>query len=335
MVIWGHVFYKHWTGSFVYTFHMPLFFFLSGMLFQRKKYPSFCSFFAKRACRLLIPYGIYSVCTWLLWVFFQYKTGNLPANWLSSLFQTLWAQGSGEFMPHNSPLWFIPCLLAVEILYFFSSSFSNRVNICLCILLALLSIFLEQAFGKTYLLLLPWNFDAALMAVPFYAAGNLILNNYSHNIITDRVKLHWAASSFIVVFFSVILYYSIGWFGSISMGHSYYGNEIIFHIRAFIGCIAVLLTAILLSALKQWMGGIVNAFAWFGRMSLDIMCTHVPLKGIAVLVVAIAIHVASKDVQENFYLSLIVFSFVLFIDAFLVWMIDKAKTQYQNIRNNI
>lgn len=334
MVIWGHVLYYHWSGQYVYTFHMPLFFFLSGMLFQRNKYPSFSSFFVKRARRLLIPYSIYSICTWFIWVFFQYKTNNLPDNWLSSLFQTLWAQGSGEFMPHNSPLWFIPCLFAVEILYFYTSSFSDRVNVCLCLLLALASICLERVFGETYLLLLPWNFDAALMAIPFYAAGNLLLKHISHQSIVDRIKKFWIAAISFVICSSVIIYYSLEMYGSISLGHSYYGNEIIFHTRAFMGCLSVLITAVILDVLKKYLGKLfsllIDVFIWFGRMSLDVMCTHVPIKGIAVLAVAILFHVTSKEVTHSFYLSIIVYSSVVLVDAFVVWMIDKAKIRYNS-----
>jgi len=35
MVVWAHIMITGWTHQFIYAFHMPLFFLLSGMLFKR------------------------------------------------------------------------------------------------------------------------------------------------------------------------------------------------------------------------------------------------------------------------------------------------------------
>ena len=67
MVVWAHIMIVGWTHRVIYAFHMPLFFFLSGMLFQRDKYSSFVKFVSKRTKRLLIPYVVYSIVTWAFW----------------------------------------------------------------------------------------------------------------------------------------------------------------------------------------------------------------------------------------------------------------------------
>ena len=121
MVVWAHILIFGWTHRMIYAFHMPLFFFLSGMLFQRDKYTSFSVFVAKRAKRLLAPYAIYSVLTWMVWAAFRYMRHDDVDSYLMPLLQTFYAQGSGAYMVHNSALWFIPCLFLTELLYFFIS----------------------------------------------------------------------------------------------------------------------------------------------------------------------------------------------------------------------
>ena len=117
-IVWGHICCKGWSNELVYSFHIPLFFFLSGMMFNREKYPSFWQFFKKRAKRLLIPYAVYSVLTWGVWVAFNMVFHRPVESIWDPLLQTIIAKGSGGFLVHNVALWFIPCLLAVELIYY-------------------------------------------------------------------------------------------------------------------------------------------------------------------------------------------------------------------------
>lgn len=122
-IVWGHICCKGWSNCLVYSFHIPLFFFLSGMMFNRDKYPSFMSFFKKRAKRLLIPYAVYSVLTWMIWVGFNIIFHRPVESIWQPLLQTVIAKGSGGFLVHNVALWFIPCLLAVELIYYVISKY--------------------------------------------------------------------------------------------------------------------------------------------------------------------------------------------------------------------
>ena len=58
-VIWGHIKHGGLTPAFIYSFHMPLFFFISGMLFNPLKYDKFLPFVKSRVKRLLVPYVIF------------------------------------------------------------------------------------------------------------------------------------------------------------------------------------------------------------------------------------------------------------------------------------
>ena len=65
IIMWGHIAVSK-SVTFVYAFHIPLFFFLSGMVFVQDKYPDFKSFVKRRIQTLIIPYIIYSFITWAI-----------------------------------------------------------------------------------------------------------------------------------------------------------------------------------------------------------------------------------------------------------------------------
>ena len=70
-VVWAHIMLVGWSHQLIYAFHMPFFFFASGLLFNREKYSSFGEFVRRRAKGMLLPYAIYSVVTWTVWALFR------------------------------------------------------------------------------------------------------------------------------------------------------------------------------------------------------------------------------------------------------------------------
>ncbi len=332
-VIWGHIVTPHnFSARFIYSFHMPLFFFLSGMFFNGGKYTSFLDFIKKRGRRLLVPYVIYSIVTWGIWVIFNRLTGNDTVNIWQPLLETVYARGSGQFLPHNSALWFIPCLFAVEIMYYFVSKLKRWLIIPVCFLVSGVSMTLEHFYGYDYLYLLPWNLDAAMMALPFYAVGNVFSwKPELHNRLLDYTKKHTVISiAAVMLLFAVVgvLTKLVGFVGSVSMGHSYYGNEYIFHIRALMGSFAVCWLSVLVSQAK-YIGKLKQGLKWFGENSLDVMCTHIPVKGVLIVAVAILLHTSNKMVTDNVIYALIVFVCTVAIEVVLIWAINRIKLYFK------
>jgi len=174
LVVWAHILLVGASHRVIYAFHMPLFFMISGMLFRREKYPDFWTFVKRRAKRLLVPFVIYSVITWIIWAIFRFVRHDSVVSYWDPLLQTVIAKGSGAYMVHNSALWFIPCLFATEILYFTFSKLCNIPKLVAAISCATLSFVLGHYFADDWGFLLPWNFDAALIGVFFYCVGNIL-----------------------------------------------------------------------------------------------------------------------------------------------------------------
>lgn len=137
-IMWGHIAVGK-SVTFVYAFHIPLFFILSGMVFTQNKYPDFKSFVKRRIQTLIIPYIIYSFITWAIWAMFSYVTHVKVESYWMPLLQTFIAQGSEGYLVHNVPLWFVSCLFVVELVYYWISKLPDVWNVIVCLLLAIMS----------------------------------------------------------------------------------------------------------------------------------------------------------------------------------------------------
>ena len=321
MVVWAHILITGWTHQMIYAFHMPLFFLLSGLLFQKEKFGSFKAFIIRRAKRLLIPYVIYSVATWILWAVFRYLRHDEVDSYYMPLLQTFIAQGSGAYMVHNSALWFIPCLFLVEIIYFFTCKTGWVWNLILCFAGTIVSFILGGIYGKDYWFLLPLNADAALIALPFYYVGNLIGQKVGHVRLLNLVVRSRIASLLVWVLMTAVLFWSSITFGECSMGSSSYQcSALIFLLRAFLGCSWMLCAALLIASLSK--NNVVHSLIvrytkWAGVNSLDIMCLHIPIKGICMIAIAVCLKVTVDDISMD--ASLAAFAFVA--SMIIIWTI--------------
>lgn len=318
MVVWAHIMLVGWSHKVCYAFHMPLFFFVSGMLFDRNKYAGFSSFIGKRSRRLLLPYVIYSVITWAIWAAFRFIRHDAVDSYIAPLLQTIIAQGSGAFLVHNSALWFIPCLFVVEVMYYFISKLPEWLNVAVCIAMCALSFVLGHYLHNGWWLTPPFNFDAALIALPFYSIGNMLIKYWPHDKLIDWAGSHkietivfWAISSVAVILLALK-------FGECSMGSSsYICSGAIFMVRAFVGIFSLLAFSLLISPLN------LNLTKWFGRDSLDIMCLHIPVKGVVILVIAIILGKNSDYVSSHWLPAILVFIVTMLTVSILVQFINR------------
>lgn len=311
MVVWAHIMITGWTHQLFYAFHMPLFFLLSGLLFQKEKYPSFGKFVVRRAKRLLVPYVVYSVVTWAIWAVFRNMRHDEVDSYLTPLLQTFIAQGSGAYLVHNSALWFVPCLFLVEILYFFLCRLGTGWCLLGCFACAATCFVLGFIYGDEWWLLLPWNADAALIALPFYCIGNILTKEIGHDKLTASMRNNRVGWLLVFALLTVPLFWSALFFGECSMGSSSYQCPAwVFMLRAFLGCGWLVCLSLLLSTF-DWRNRFTSApikyIKWAGINSLDIMCLHIPIKGISMIGVAKALHLTIDDVSFNELYSALAF----------------------------
>lgn len=166
LVIIGHSICPAYAKGWLYTFHMPLFFFLSGITFNYNKYKDFKLLLRARVKTLIVPYVILSA------IYFMYKMVQVII--LKSDFNLI-KEFIGIFIQirttqYDAGLWFIPCIFISEILLLLILKISkDKTKVYLP--LALLTLVSGYLYCTIIDVKLPWGIDAALIAVSFMVLG--------------------------------------------------------------------------------------------------------------------------------------------------------------------
>ena len=327
-IIWGHIMLFGWSYKLVYSFHIPLFFCLSGMCFNQKKYTSVWQLIKRRVQTLLIPYVIFSVVTWLIYVagVLAFHNDTMQNCWYY-LLQTILAQGSGGYLEHNVALWFVTCLFVVDVLYYFISKLPDWANILVCLLCATGGVLMSSHYYN--ITTLPWSVDSALSAMPFFAFGNLMVKKLSHEKIVQSVDNHLLIYVAITVLLTVFLVINVQNNGYISMGHNCLGDcTWLFYLNAFIGSISTILFSLILSSLLKRSKFVkpISFLRWFGNNSFYAMASHLPLKAALLTIPANMLHTnTGSGLCSNIWISLAAFVVTVIATSIVIQLINKGK----------
>lgn len=271
LVVFAHVNYTPEILTIIYSFHMPLFFVISGMLFQRDKFPGFREFAKRRFKGLIVPYVIYEMvsigCLYLAErVYGQWQLFDISKEqYLEYICQIVISNWSRVHV--NQPLWFLPCLFLVEIIYFFIAKLRTGFRIPVCVVLVSFGWILESGMLSFDNFLLPWNLDSALFALGFYALGNLLSPYIKEGIIW--IKEYRYKSVFcieLIILISMILFPLAVMNGKITLGSKILNNGFLLYLNGVLGTALVFVISVLLEK---------SRFLLFcGRNSFQIMATH-------------------------------------------------------------
>lgn len=159
LVVLGHLLSNNGIEGkihdYIYLFHMPFFFFISGILFKIKE--NNIREMGLRIWRsLIIPYIFLN----LLSDIFLIPSWILGREWpVNNLVYFLTADGRGE----PGPTWFLCCLAWVWFAFYYISRLSYRWQWAIVIACGVVA----WAFPYT----LFWRIDTAVMVLPFFMAG--------------------------------------------------------------------------------------------------------------------------------------------------------------------
>lgn len=333
-IMWGHIRLSGWSFAFVYGFHIPLFFFLSGMVFDRNRYGNFRGFLLKKTKSLLIPYVVFSFLFWLVWASFSYVThANVPSYW-KPLAETFIAQGSGGFLVHNVPLWFVTCLFVVEAVYYFISKFNWLVILIICTTLSAIS-----WYGITNELfvdwrLLPWNIEVACLMMPVFAAGQIVISKLGHDKIQMIINHNKCLSALIACVAALLLFWGSQINGPISFGHVAWGKSLLLAYATGLSGTAMMIIVCILLACSKWNANnvvVMDKLKWFGKHSFDAMAIHNPIKGFVCIMLGYLFHCSSTEVSDHTGTSLIAFVVTLFITIICMNITIKLRRKSKSI----
>jgi fucose 4-O-acetylase-like acetyltransferase len=225
LIVFSHLAISKYTADFLWTFHVPLFFFISGFLFK----PTTNEVFLTRLkSRLVLPY-IYIYLLNVLLVILINQDFNIDSI-IDRVIGLFW--GTHAY-PHfvNGALWFLPGLITIELIYFFLI----RKSILFYLPLLALSIFF---YTQGYLNLF-FSIDLALLGLNYYILGILVRK---FNLI-DKLKMK---PVMIVLIFIMSL---LATFKFADWGNVWYGGK--FYLTSLTGGIMGIMMTISLALLLE------------------------------------------------------------------------------------
>lgn len=239
--------------KYIYSFHMPLFFIISGYLFNSEKNKVITSkaYINKRYERLIIPYFLMSIICYIVFsiiptiysFIIEHKVNIIPL--VKHLFGVIYSRGMAEWMPNNAPLWFLTCLFVTEVLFFLINKYYNNYKVYFIFLSGLIG-YLLSVFMP---IKLPWNIDTAFTAIVFMFCGNELKNKkFLENLNSIPLLLN-----FVYIALSFIMIVIANRFNNIEFvdfDGNKYGNIILMYIGAFAGSYLVLQIARIVSNLE-------------------------------------------------------------------------------------
>lgn len=270
LVVYGHAL-TYFSPNFdnvvhvIYSFHMPLFFVLTGYV-SAYSYNSvnFNTFSKKKINALMKPYLWYGV---VLFAFkflrnFLSDSNAIGGGYASCIVNTLLITRKSFI----SELWFLPCLLIAHCLMFF---IIRRKTICswiiatLCFVVALLA-------RLTYNIALPYDLDNALLAIPFILGGVRLRmatkqqrNKINKVCVLLVALIVFGCANFIGIFYG----YSIDYFADIIIG-----NAFLFLLTSVSGTIIIVLCA---QAVSNYENSLLKKYLMkCGKNSLSIYGAH-------------------------------------------------------------
>lgn len=169
---------------YVFSFHVALFFFLSGYLFNEKKHTHFWIFTVDKAKRLLIPYVAFNV---IFYVFIDIvKTEHHSAlSVTKGMLYGSWLRGNDEIFLLNVSTWFLIALFITSIVYFLLTKWIKNKTIRL-VLLILISAGVHYESLHYPQIRLPFSLEPALMATFFYGIWHLYKEKI--NILVEKIN---------------------------------------------------------------------------------------------------------------------------------------------------
>lgn len=217
----------------IFAFHMPIFFWISGLFasegMRRETFPEFIS---KRWRKRLIPYVSFSVISFVAW-FFLFRHFGTQAEMNISPFRPIigffYGNGINNWLVTNTVLWFFLCLFVTEIFFYFVLKVPSRV--WMAVVLAGFSVagYLDVSFNPPDGFRLPWNADIALTTVVFYGAGYLSKSYVLGN--AKSSPFRW-----LLLPFSLLLYVVFSLMNQkVALVAGVYGHYLFFYLASFAG----------------------------------------------------------------------------------------------------
>jgi len=290
LVVWSHheLEMPPFLLKYIYAFHMPLFFIVSGYLFQPSRYENANAFLRRRVRTLVVPYLIFSLITYTFWAA---KTvvrsgARIPiSDFLLPLLGIPVSSNGLIFMAHNPPLWFLTCLFVVETFFYilFSGLKKRHTSAAALWLILAVSGILGYLLRQFVPFRFPWGLDTSFTVLIFYGAGFLLRGSVDRlmNILASTQQLLLAAALLVLCAGSAAAN------DFVNLVYNRMGQPLLFYAAGFAGTLGLSLLSQTIRA-NRWLRMI-------GSNTLLVLAFHIPTATIAAVVLRVVLGPAAAS----------------------------------------
>lgn len=311
LVVIGHTSMENPLVKWIYVFHMPLFFALSGYMFGRgRKQYTFAKFTEKRTKSLLLPFIIFRILLVIYWIIIESHFRNLDLG----------------------PIWFLIVLYIVELAaYIILEKISLYVD-CLFVLgvFCILYYILLQESSIT-----GWKaWEVRIINVFIWYVVGAIVGKFQIKW-NEKRKLEIGLSN--KIFILICLFFIYIWSGMsnslVSMWSNCFGKYPLWIIGNVSG-------SLFIACLCKWVITESRIIEWYGRYTIIILATHEPIKRVIlkcseILLNKCNIGITTDNLQTNIITSLIVVAMVMIIEILVIKIFQWIKSRFpESIQKN-
>ena len=238
---------------FIYMFHMPFFFMLSGFLYKKS---GFAIEIKKTFKTLILPYITYNA----LLIVGAIICGEFK---IGILYHILLGNQEGIGIKYFNPLWFIVSLFVMRI---FSSFINEKKLIYVGIISIIIAITFYNygcfSYDNDY-----FQFATTIICFPFFTFGNLIKNNKSMICLPKQNKLFYL----IIILVVILILEGIGYFnGNVNIFRATNAGDsiVIFYVVGF------LLSYLIIVLISYFFNKYNSVVTTISKGTILILCTH-------------------------------------------------------------
>ena len=258
LMIISHLGLHNEVEAFIFSFHMPLFFFISGMTMHEEK--KLGQYLKKRIRRIFIPYVIFALI---------YSNPEI-IDWIYCLSGT---RAGLKIAGSLHPLWFLPCLFSADVIFHLVLKYCRKEKV-MCLVSIVLAFFgIAIRFFLPFGITLPFGFDVAMVSIPFVLIGYSL---WLKTTLIHRVKENPGICILAIIGMLTVLLFTYSrnlppsatnGVHHVEMATGSYGNVFLFYFNSIIGSLSVILFSELMSER-------LNLIKNFGNCTMACLVSH-------------------------------------------------------------
>jgi fucose 4-O-acetylase-like acetyltransferase len=309
LVIFGHTL-RGVPGlvNFIYSFHVPLFFVISGFFYSPSKNDNTKLFILKKVKTLLIPFFSFYLLSYLYWFFVEQSfRPSTSTEFYVPLIGLLYGTSYKMFIIPNGALWFLPCFFSTEILaHLIFKHIKSKFQLFI-LTTTLITGFVYPLFK---IVPLPLGISSALTATFFYGISCLLKEKIKGFLSISKLGLFA-----VCLFFMTIVYFMSTINGRVDLAKMVYNNHLIYIAASLIGAYSILFLSAGISKSK--------ILQWIGQNSLVIFALSEPVKRAVIYIMSKISHISISELRDSVIYSLCVVIIVILIFVPISIIINK------------